>query len=160
MRIVQDREDARGLPARFHFAIFKLAAFVRMKFVTPRERRGVLIVIDRDQSAVEHYIISAWITALVICFLSAIMPVILAIPLATIIIQIPLFTICRSNIDTSSWLMFTLVGIAAAYLLHRHTWIRFVALSYFLIIAINLLAAAIMMLLHSDVREMEARCGL
>ena len=159
MRIVRDREDARWLPSRFRFAIFRLIALIRMTFTAPRERRGIIIVIDRDQSTFENYTISIWYMATIACFFAALMPLPIAILASTLIVQIPLFFLGGGQRMNSRVLM-SLAAIAAAYLAASRTWIRFAAWQFLAIVALNAVAALIMLTLRGAVRRMEARCGL
>jgi len=159
VRIVRDREDARWLPSRFHFALFRLAAFVRMMFTRPQQRRGIIIAIDREQSTIEHYTTSIWFTATIACFFAYLMPLAIAIPVATIAIQFPIFMVGRGKKVNTAALM-SLATIAAAYLATKQTWIRFAAWQFLGILALNAIAEFIMLTLRGAVRRMEARCGL
>lgn len=159
MRIVHDREDARWLPSRFHFALFRLFAFVRMMFTRPQERRGIIIAIDREQSTIEHYTISLWYFASVSCLLSAIVPLGVAIVLSTFLVQVPLFLIGLGQ-RVNSWILMSSATIGAAYLATTHTWIRFAAWQFLAIVVLNTVAELIMLALRDAVKRMEARCGL
>jgi len=159
MRIVRDREDARWLPSRFHFALFRLAAFVRMTFTHPQERRGLIIAIDREQSTIEHYTMSIWFIATVACFFAYLMPIALAIVVATIAVQVPIFTVGRKK-NVNSIVMMSLATIAAAYLATTQTWIRFAAWQFLALAALNAIAEIVMLTLRGAVKRMEARCGL
>jgi hypothetical protein len=159
VRIVRDREDARWLPSRFHFALFRLFAFARMLATQPRERRGVMLVIDRDQSEIEHYTVALWVVLTVACLFAAIMPVAVAIVIAPFALQIPLY-ISGRGIRFNSILLMTLIAIPAAYLAAKPLWVRYAAWQFLAMIALNALAALIMLTLRGAVRKMEERCGL
>ena len=60
----------------------------------------------------------------------------------------------------NSRVLMSLAAIAAAYLAMSRTWIRFAAWQFLAIVALNALAALIMLTLRGAVRRMEARCGL
>jgi hypothetical protein len=159
VRIIRDREDARWLPSRFHFALFRLAAFVRMTFTRPRERRGIIVAIDREQSTIEHYTISIWFTATVACFFAFLMPLALAIVVATIAVQFPIFMVGRGK-SANTVVLMSLATIAAAVLTTTTTWIRFVAWQFLGVLAMNAIAEIVMLTLRDAVHRMEARCGL
>jgi hypothetical protein len=159
VRIVRDREDARWLPSRFHFALFRLFAFARMLAARPRERRGMMLVIDRDQSEVEHYTVALWIVLTVSCLLGSIMPVLVALVITPFALQIPLYIFGR-GIRFNSILTMTLIAIPAAYLARKPVWVRYAAWQFLAMIALNAVAALIMLALRGEVRKMEERCGL
>ena len=159
MRIVRDREDARWLPSRFRFALFKLLAFLRMQFTKPRTKPGLLLAIDRDQSEVEAYTVSLWLFGTVSCFLSPMISIYVALPLAPVAMQIPLW-IAGRGLRVNSILLMTLIAAAATYFAMQPTWIRFAAWQFLAAMALNAAAALIMLALREQVGKMEARCGL
>ena len=159
MRIVRDREDARWLPSRFHFALFRLAAFVRMTFTRPHERRGIIVAIDREQTTIEHYTISIWFTATVACFFASLMPVAIALVVAMIAVQFPIFMVGRGK-SVNTVVLMSPATIAAAVLTTTPTWIRFAAWQFLAVLAMNAIAEIVMLTLRDEVKRMEARCGL
>lgn len=159
MRIVRDREDARWLPSRFRYALFRLAALIRMTFTRPRERRGIIVAIDPDQSSIENYAIAIWVVVTTSCFLAAVMPFAIAILAATVVVQIPMHVVGGGQ-RVNSLVTLSLAAIAAAYLAMSPSWIRFAAWQFLGIVILNGVAALIMLPLRGAVRRMEARCGL
>ena len=159
MRIVRDREDARWLPSRFHFALFQLFAFARTLATRPKERRGLMLVIDRDQSEIEHYTVALWSVLTVSCLFASIMPFALAVVITPLALQIPLY-ISGRGIRFNSILLMTLIAIPAAVLAAKPVWVRYAAWQFFAMIALNAFAALIMLALRGKVRKMEERCGL
>jgi len=159
VRIVRDREDARWLPSRFHFALFRLAAFVRMTFTRPQERRGIIVAIDREQTTIEHYTISIWFTATVACFFASLMPVAIALVVAMIAVQFPIFMVGRGK-SVNTVVLMSPATIAAAVLTTTPTWIRFAAWQFLAVLAMNAIAEIVMLTLRDEVKRMEARCGL
>jgi ABC-type transport system involved in cytochrome bd biosynthesis fused ATPase/permease subunit len=157
--VVRDRDDARWLPSRFHHGLFRLFAFVRMYGTAPRERRGIMLAIDPDQSTGEQYAIALWTTATVSCFFAAFLPLAVAIVLAPLALLIPLFIFSR-GLRFHSILFMTLISIAAAYFAMKPIWIRYVAWQFLALMALNAIAALIMLPLRGQVRKMEERCGL
>jgi hypothetical protein len=167
MKIVRDREDARRLPTRFRFAIFRLLAFLRMLFSRPVERRGIILAIDRDQSVVEQFTVAIWITFTASAFLSVAMPMFVAIPMTAILLHVPMaifggliLPAGRNNLALNSIATMAAIAMAAAYFATTTSWLRFVAWSFFALLAINALAAVVMWTLRNAVQRMEQRCGL
>jgi hypothetical protein len=159
LRIVRDREDARWLPSRFRFALFRLFAFVRMIGARPCERPGIMLAIDPDQSTIEQCGIALWTAATLSCFLASVMPLAVAIILTPVAMLIPLW-IFRGGVRFHSILSMALIAIAAAYFATRPIWIRYVAWQFLALMALNAIAALIMLPLRGQVRKMEERCGL
>ncbi|HUJ12773.1 MAG TPA: hypothetical protein VL284_03200 [Thermoanaerobaculia bacterium] len=107
MEIVRDDPNARWLPSRHRFALAKLVA----RFVLSRTEREaprapgidrLLLAIDRDQSALETYSVCIWFCATTILYIAAVLPVpfrlaiFLAIPLAALAIEIPIYLLGNS----------------------------------------------------------------
>jgi len=159
VRIVRDREDARWLPSRFHFALFRLAAFVRMTFTHPQERRGLIMAIDREQSTIEHYTMSIWFMATISCLFAHWMPLALAVPVAIVAVQAPIYFVGRGK-DVNTFVLMALTTMAAVKLTSDQSWIRFAAWQFLAILALNAIAEAVMFALRGAVQRMEARCGL
>jgi hypothetical protein len=157
--IIRDREDARWLPSRFRFALFRLFALLRMRFTPPRPRPGLIMAVHRDQSEIEAYAVALWIFATVTCFLSALMPIAIAAVFAPLAMQIPLYIVARGT-RVNSILLMALIAAAAIYFATRPVWIRFAAWQFLALVALNAVAALIMLALRGAVRKMEARCGL
>ena len=70
MRVVRGRADARWLPSRHNFALFRLAAFLRLRRARPEPCDGSC-VIDRHQSAMETWLVMSWVTLTFACYLAA-----------------------------------------------------------------------------------------
>jgi len=159
VRIVRDREDAKWLPSRFHFALFRLFAIVRMSAMAPRPRPGIIVPIDRYQSSFENYAISIWYFATVSCFFTAVMPWWVAIPLASLVVQLPIYVVGRGQ-GVNSIIFMTSATLAAAYLATTQTWLRWAAWQFLAILALNALAALLLLPMRGVIRKLEARCGL
>ena len=159
MRFVRDRDDARWLPTRFHFALFRLIAIVRMSLMEPRTRPGIIVAVDRYQSTVESYTISVWYFVTVSCFFSAVMPLWAAIAVASLVVQLPIYVVGRGQ-GVNSIILMSSATLAAAYLITQQTWLRFVAAQFLAILALNAIAALILLPMRGTIRKLEARCGL
>lgn len=172
MRIVRGRADARWLPSRFNFALFRLYAFVRMKSAKP-EPADVSLVIDRNQNSIESAVLSVWTTATIACYaagtLFASWPLPLAllagIPVAITCLEIPIVVVGlalrnrENNIPLNSAVLMVLLIAAAAYFARAQTWVRFVAWQFLAAVALNAVAAAIVFSMRDTIAEMESAVG-
>jgi hypothetical protein len=173
VKVVRDRPEARALPSRRHFALTRLVAL--MFPGTPRNseepRDHIVLSIDADQTASESYLVSAWFTATLACYIAAALPLVLpvamivAVPLAMIsIVLICMFATLPlpdgDNTRVSSAALFVVLAIASAYFAVQPSWARFVAWLFFSFVIANAIAATIVWLLGGRVRELEARCGV
>lgn len=177
MRVVSGRSDARWLPSRFNFAIFRLFAFLRMRITKP-EPRDVALVLDRNQSAIETYTISAWTVLTVCCYVAetllASWPLPLAflaaIPIVNVAFEIPIIlvgtTILRGDRDNlekqSGMLMIVLTALSLCIALAErfaHSWVRFAAWQFLAVVALNGIAAMFVFLLRGAIAEMESAVG-
>ena len=162
MNVVKDRPAAKWLPSRHRYALARLIAYVALLAARPKapDVDHIILTIDRDQSNVEHYTIALWYLVTVTCFLGAVIPPILALPLVLIVIQIPIYAFGLPFNDRRAVSAgYILCGAAAAaYFAMQPTWLRFVAYGYFGVLALNAVAFVVMGLLRGRVREAEARC--
>lgn len=173
MRIVRGRADARWLPSRHNFALFRLAAYLKLRTAKP-EHRDVIIVIDRHQSALESYSVAAWIFFSVAAFIAGTLfrtlplPVALAaaIPIAVVLIELP---ICVGGALLGAWkgnhlqvqssaFLFLLIAMAA-WLATKTSWVRIVAWQFLGLVALNAIAAAIVFLLRGSIARLENAIG-
>ena len=172
MKIVRGRADARWLPSRFNFALFRLFAFLRMKTAAP-EPRDVALVIDRHQNNVESFTLAAWVTLTVTCYaagtLFASWPLPLALPAGILVaitcLEIPIVTVglivrrTQDNIALNSVVLMSLLIAAALYFARAQSWVRFAAWQFLGAVALNAVAAAIVFLLRGTIAEMENAAG-
>ena len=97
--MIQDNPAARWLPARHQFALSRLIAFLVQRLATPPKLDvdHLLLAVDREQSAYENYIVSVWFWLTTACYLAVLMPlhpalaIVIAIPLAAFVVQVPLY---------------------------------------------------------------------
>ena len=172
MKIVRGRADARWLPARFNYALFRLYAFLRMKTAKP-EPADVSLVLDRNQNPIESAVLSTWTTATLMCYAAETLfdawPLPLAllagIPVAITALEIPIVALgvpLRNrgyNIPLHSFVLMSLLTAAALYFARAQSWIRFVAWQFLGAIALNAIAAGIVYLLRGAIAEMENATG-
>ena len=164
MRVVRGRRDARLLPSRHRFALFRLVAFLRLRAAKPEPRDGLILVVDRDQTAIEHHAISLWIVLTVTCYFAATLfgswPLPLALPaaffVAAMAVEVPLLvfgTFVSSRVN--SVLCMLVFIAAAAWFATQRSWARFAAWQFLAVIALNAVAAAIVFLLRGPIARLE-----
>ena len=176
MKVVRGRADARWLPARFNFALFRLYAFVRMKTATP-EPRDVVVVIDRNQNRVESFTIGAWATLTLACYASETLFASWPLPLALLagivagitFLQIPMFPVglivrrTEQNNGLNSVVLMTLLVALAIHFARAQSfaqsWVRYAAWQFLGLLALNAIAAAVVFLLRGAIEEMEHAVG-
>lgn len=176
MKLVRGRADVRFFPSRHNFALFRLAAYLRLRAAKP-EHGECILAIDRHQSNFEHTLVPLWYALTLTCFgaawLFAAWPLPLALlasfPVALFALEVPLVL---GGIATSAWnaatgmrvnavrvtsiLMMTLFAAAAAHFARQPTWVRFAGLQVLALIALNALAAAIVLFLRPSIARLEA----
>ena len=165
MNIVRDRAETYWLPGRFRYALFRLLAYVIYRFSAKRDRRGVVFGIDRDQSVIEQYTISIWLTTAMTVFAYGFLTKVFLRPVAAMLA--PLATsvvlhavVCwpaaapravrwRNHIDLNSSLALLAVIAAAVYFAADQTWIGAVAWIVLGTLALNCVAAVAAVALRS-----------
>jgi len=168
MKAIRDCPAARWLPSRHHFALARLIALLRLQAQDSRLRPcdvdHVILVIDRDQTAIEHYAVSAWIFLTVVCYLAAALPlpigfaVLAALPLAGVAVQIPVYT--GAGLKVNSVLILVLMILSSLYFGRAASPVRYVAWFFFAAIALNAVAWLVMRLMRDRVLKLEQRCGI
>lgn len=171
MRIVRGRADARWLPSRFNYGLFRLYAYLRMKTARP-EPADVALVIDANQNPMESFAIGIWTTLTLACYAAGTWfdswPLPLGLLAGVVVgitgLEIPVIVIgllrpTRNNIPFTSALMMALLIGAAAFFSRAESWIRFVAWQFLVVVALNAVAAAIVFLLRHSVAKTEHAAG-
>ncbi|HUP45003.1 MAG TPA: hypothetical protein VM779_05775 [Thermoanaerobaculia bacterium] len=158
MRIVRDRADARWLPSRYRFAIFRLTAWLLLRRSRSEIREGLVLGIDRDQNAVESYTVGIWLTANASLFLLAFFQPYIFRPVAPVVaflvtvigfqVLITAFAFGprswrqQNHIELQSFTHMFVVTVAAIHFAGTDGWIRWVAWAFLLVLGINTAAAA------------------
>jgi hypothetical protein len=163
VRAVRDRADARWLPSRYRFALFRLLAYLRLRATKPQPVRGLMLMIDRDQSAIEIYSVAVWLTLTLIAYLSEELGVIVAIVIACIVIQIPMYVVSpllgrvlkTSGRQINSAAYMLLFVIASLHYARAHGWIRFVAWQFLALVTLNAIAAMLAFALRGRIAALE-----
>lgn len=166
MNVVRGRADARWLPSRHRYALLKLFAFLRLQSARPEPREGLVMIVDRDQTAIEHHGVSLWIALTVTCYLAATVfsrwPLPLALPFALLLspiaIHVPLLSIAALTLGNrrvnSFMLMFAFVALAIYFARHP-SWARFAAWQFLAFVALNGIAAVIVFALRAPIARLE-----
>ena len=174
MRVVRNRADARWFPSRHNFALFRLAAYLRLRRARPEHRDGIFII-DRHQSAMETWLVMSWVTLTFACYLAATLfvdwhialalPV--SLPLAIVLLEVPAIVsaltiapLFRTNgFRINGVVIMLLFSAASAYFALHPTWIRFVAWQFLALLALNAIAAVIAIPLRHSMARLEAQVG-
>jgi hypothetical protein len=185
MKLVRGRGEARCFPSRHNFALFRLAAYLRLALLRRRHPEGEpvdgIFVLDRNQSSGETYAVAAWLTLTLTCYLAATLfggwPVALALaaalPVAFIGVEVPMILsalaiapilhrlrpgskdITRVN---SFVLMLAFIAASAYFAVHA-TWVRFAGRQVLAVVAANAGAAVIVFFLKEPIARLEASIG-
>lgn len=177
MKAICERADARWLPSRHHFALFRLFAFLRLKTVRPQPERGLLLMLDRDQSELENYSLSVWVFVTTIFFVAGTLfaarhvalALALAVPVAVIGLQVAivasgllveLFSALtglkvEDRVGVSSAMLMTLFVGVAAWLATSRMWVRWAGWQVLALVALNAIAATLVYLLRGPIRRAE-----
>jgi len=180
MNVVRNRADARWFPSRHNFALFRLAAYLRLRRARPEHRDGILII-DRHQSATETWLVTSWVTLTFACYLATTLFVdwhlapalLVSLPLAVVLLEVPailsaltiapLFRSVSGDLAkgyrVNGVVIMLLFGAASAYFARHPTWIRFVAWQFLALVTLNALAAAIAFPLRHSIARLEAQVG-
>ena len=181
MNAVRDRAEARWLPSRFRYAIFRLIALMMISRAKPKEARGLVLVIDRDQSAPEYYIISTWLLVTASCYVGALLSplttraiaALAAVPVAAMVIKFPLYLggltaiglrALGSRVEdmrsTNSKLTYGMLMLASLWFIRNESWIRYVAVAFFVVLAVNALASIVVVLLRGRIAAVDRAYGV
>lgn len=133
-QIIADKPAARWLPARHHFALTRLIVLAVGRYLPAKmNAEHLLLAVDRDQSAIENYALSIWFLATSACYVGATLPlslawsIILSIPIAAFVIQLPIY------FGATSAILMALQFCAAAYFataigpIHYVAWLSLMA---------------------------------
>jgi hypothetical protein len=166
VRLIRGRAEARWLPSRHRFALFRLYAFLRLRSAKPEPRRGLVLVVDRDQTAFEHHGVSLWVVATITCYFAAglfgawPLPAALLAGLASaaVAIEVPVwvggFIFGRAGRANGVATMAALIA-ASIHFARQTTWVRFAAWQFLGLIAINAVASLIVFLLRAPIARLE-----
>lgn len=183
MKVVRDRRDARWLPSRFHFALFRLLAYSRLRFAAPEREPGVVMAIQKDQSAIEAFLVALSVLIVLTSFAASLLAVHLS-PAAAWAIAIPatgafiligaviaaaVFTpILRrltglsseKSIAVNSAILMLMVIAAATLMATGDSPVRYVGIGFLSLVAVNALASVAVLAMDGRFAEAEERFGV
>ena len=175
MRLVRDRADARWLPSRYRYAAFRLLAWAMFRATRPQPRRGVVLGVDRDQSALESYSMAIWLTLTSSCLAYGIFGLwlpgglaALISPIAAVVfLQIPITIVSIAAAFGDQQRSGRLVSVAtllivtatAVHVASYESWPRYVAWSFLLVVAADAAAAVIAWIFRAQLVDTEREVG-
>ena len=169
MRLVRGRADARWLPSRHNFALFRLGAFFRLRRAEPEHRDGIM-VIDRQQSATEPWLVMCWLIATLACYLAVTLfaqwhvaiAIATSLPLAFALLEVPavisaltIAPFTQNGIRANGFAVMLSFTAASVHFATRPTWIRFVAWQFLALLALNAIASVIVFALRDAIARLE-----
>jgi hypothetical protein len=170
VKVVRERADARWLPSRHRFAIFRLIAWALFRRMGPTREPGLALGIDRDQSALESYVVATWIMASATCFTFALLDRVLLSPVAAVlapisaVIALQVFVVApglvkawrdRDNTGINSFITMLVMSVTALYLIQEDHWSRSVAWFFLVCLGVNALASIVAWLMRNRFAAME-----
>lgn len=162
--IVRGRDDARWLPSRHRFALFRLGAFLRLRWAAPLPRPNVVYVATGIGDAVENYGVSAWVVLTVACFATQEVAWPLALPLTLLLLQAVLiasgltaglFSKNDNHLRINAAVLMLVLIAAATYYARSVSWVRFAAWQFLALVALNAIAAVVVFLLRHSIEKLE-----
>ena len=181
MRYVRGHREGRLLPSRHDFALFRLAAYVRLR-VSRSEPDDSLLAVERHQSTLEALLVGLWFFLTAACYLAASVfhrwPRVLGITVGfavAIVLQqfvmmifyytlVPLWhavtrKVRHSSIDLQSTLFLLSMTVVSAGVALGDSWVRFIAWQFLGVIAVNAVAALIVFALRHRIAALESSLG-
>lgn len=171
MKLVRNRADARWLPSRYRYALFRLMAWAIFRAVGPKPRRGIVMAVDRDQSALESYSMAVWLTLTSSCLAFAMLnrvlpagPALVVSPFAALAFLQGVTSVVsiagaaglqRSSGSLVSLSTMFLVTVAAIHVAGYDGWPRLAAWAFLLVLGLNAIAAAIAHLFREQLIDTE-----
>ncbi len=183
MRVVRDRAEARWLPSRFDFALFRLFAYIRLRRTRPEPRPGIALAVERHQSALENFLVpvvglivlAAFIATLIDESLPLGTACALALPAAAMLMNVQVLVVGvllipivsrlpRRQAETgqavNSFIMLVVVIGAATLLSVDPSPLRRIGTAFLLLAGANAVAFVCLLLLQRSIAEAEARYGV
>ncbi|HEY8712052.1 MAG TPA: hypothetical protein VIM68_04220 [Thermoanaerobaculia bacterium] len=183
MTVIRDRADARWLPSRFDFALFRLFAYFRLRTMRPEPKQGIALSVERHQSAIENYLIPLCVLVVIAAFMASLIASMLpleaafliALPATAVLItaqmvltglaitplvrKLPGMT-GASRITVNAAVLSAMAITAAALLAASATPLRHIGTAYLMLLAANALASVVVFLMRRRIADLERRCGV
>ena len=183
MNAVRDRADARWLPSRFDFALFRLFAYFRLRTTKPEPQPGVVLAIERHQSAIENYLIAICVWVVIAAFLASTMAstlplgaaCLVALPATGVLVSVEIVVMGvaftplvrkllrlpdQAGVAINSVVMGAVALTCAALLMTGSSPLRHIGTAYVILLAANVLASPIVFLMQRRIAELERGHGL
>lgn len=181
MKVVRGQREARFLPSRHNYAIFRLFAFLRLRGAKS-DPCDCVMVVDRHQSAFETQAVAIWgtltIAAWIASELSKVLPWFVAAAIAPLaaafLLEIPIIFVGSfavplwnaitgsrivNNLRLNSIVYMLLMSIAAVHYAVARSWVRFVAWQFLAALLLNAIAAAVVYFLRGPIGRLESKFG-
>lgn len=181
MRFIRGRAEGRWLPARHHFAVFRLIAFLRLRRAR-HENDDVMLAVERHQSTFESLLVGFWIFGTAACYIAAsltsgwwIVPALIVSFLLALMLMQLIFvptaallmsilrrvqnTDARDSVDLHSAFHITLLTLVSFRYAFHSGWTRYVAWQFLFCLVVNACAAIAMFLLRHEARALDASFG-
>lgn len=180
MRIIRGRADARWLPSRYSLAMFRLYAFFRASTAPAEEHPEIVLSVETHQAAAEAFLTAAagfvmsyvYIADVLTEVLPVLVAILLALPVTSIAIQIPLYVFGltltpllrlvlrkQQSLSITSALYFLLFAASSVVMLGRSMPARVVAWAFFVACALELVSKVIAFALRERMARMEEHFG-
>jgi hypothetical protein len=180
LKAIRGRMDARWLPSRHHFALFRLYAYWRLGTAKP-ELADVTLMVIEYQSAFETYSVTVWLLLSTSCVIAAevsrvvFWPVAipLSILLASVALEIPFFLagglatllhrlsskMAEQHQRLTSAATMAFLIAAACWYWQDERWVRYVAWQFLALVALNAVASVIAFAMRGAIDRLEATYG-
>lgn len=170
MKLIRNRAEARWLPGRFNLAMFRLLAFFLCRTAEREMRPGLVLAIDRHQSAVENYTVALWLVVSSSIYAFALLrrvlvtwaAVVLALPVALLVIQALTQLVLmaprrwnRSHLRLNTFILMTVMIVLSMTIATTAHWSSVVGWVGVVLAALNALAAVVVRFLQPRLDALE-----
>ena len=183
MNAVRDRAEARWLPSRFDFALFRLFAYFRLKTSKPEPQPGLVLAIERHQSAIENYLVAlcVWIViaACLASIIAATLPLsaawLIALPATGVLVSVEIVVMGvavaplarkllrlsdQAGVAVNSVVTGFFAMACAVLLTTSSSPLRHIGTAYLALLAANVVASAVVFLMQRKIADLERGYGL
>jgi hypothetical protein len=181
VKLIRGSEEMRWMPSRYHFALFRLAGWLRLRNARIAGERDRILSLHRYQSGIEMSGVGFWTLLTVTCWFAGLLhalpppaALLAGLPLAWISLQVmtafaalcitPLVRFVtrrpgENNLALNSFAVMLMLVAAASWISMQRTWARFAAWQFLALVALNALAATLLFFLRDDVARLESSLG-
>jgi hypothetical protein len=157
VKLIRNRADARWLPGRFNLAMFRLLAFFVCRTAKREVRPGLVLAVDRHQSALENYTVALWLVVSSSIYAFALLrrvtvawaAAVLALPVALLVIQALTQLVLmapqrwsRSHLRLNTFILMTVMIALSIIIAATAHWSKVVGWAGIVLAALNAVAAA------------------